>query len=161
MSSNISKVRLQSITISHNRVLSISSATVSLWVRLGLFPSPVFCSMKMQRGKAWEIWSCAVTLDKQRVDTRGAVPDCTHCSNPYFALNYLWRREQQTVLMLPCERSGLEICQAPPPMCLSNITAHDQISQAFSLHVCILQVIKYWRWEWPGNEAVRLQSHYH
>ena len=33
------------------------------------------------------------------------------------------------------------------------ITAHDQIR-----HICTLQAIKDWRWEWPGNEASLLHS---
>jgi len=36
---------------------------------------------------------------------------------------------------------------------LSDITTRDQISQAFPPSICILEVIKYWRWERPGNEA--------
>jgi len=32
-------------------------------------------SMQIRRGKAWEIWSRAVTSGRQKVDTRGAVPD--------------------------------------------------------------------------------------
>ena len=31
-------------------------------------------SMQIRRGKAWEIWSRAVTSGRQMVDTRGAVP---------------------------------------------------------------------------------------
>ena len=42
------------------------------------------------------------------------------------------------------------------PTCLTDITAHDQISQTFPLHICILQAIKDWRWERPGNEATDL-----
>ena len=43
-------------------------------------------------------------------------------------------------------------------MCLTSVYltephARDQISQAFPLCICILQAIKYWRWERPGNEA--------
>jgi len=38
--------------------------------------------------------------------------------------------------------------------CLPYVTAREQISQAFPLHICVLQVIKYWRWEHPGNEAI-------
>ena len=37
-------------------------------------------------------------------------------------------------------------------LCLPE-AAHDQISQAFPLRICILQEFKYWRWEQPGNEA--------
>ena len=36
---------------------------------------------------------------------------------------------------------------------LSDITAHDKISQAFLVHICILQATKDWRWECPGNGA--------
>jgi len=30
-------------------------------------------------------------------------------------------------------------------ICPPNDTAHDQISQAFPLHICILQAIKHWK----------------
>ena len=30
-------------------------------------------------------------------------------------------------------------------LCLPDVTAHDQVSQAFPLCICILQAIKYWR----------------
>ena len=49
---------------------------------------------------------------------------------------------------------GLKI-HYPPCVCPLS-TRHytsDQISQAFPLRICILQVIKYWRWEWPRNKA--------
>jgi len=36
-------------------------------------------------------------------------------------------------------------------LCLTDITACDRISKAFLLHICILQVNKYWRWEWSGK----------
>ena len=38
-------------------------------------------------------------------------------------------------------------------LCLSDITARDHISQAFPLHISILQAIQVWRWERPRNEA--------
>ena len=56
-------------------------------------------SMQIWRGKAWEIWSCAITSGRQMVDTRGAVPDS---SNSRFVSNRPWRYEQQMVLTLPC-----------------------------------------------------------
>ena len=37
---------------------------------------------------------------------------------------------------------------------LLDVTTYDHNSQAFPLCVCILQAIKYWRWECPGNEAM-------
>ena len=36
-------------------------------------------------------------------------------------------------------------------LCLPDITACDQISQAFLLRICILQANKYWRWERSGK----------
>jgi len=30
-------------------------------------------------------------------------------------------------------------------LCVPDITAHEHISQAFPLHICILHAIKYWR----------------
>jgi len=41
-------------------------------------------------------------------------------------------------------------------LCLPDIIACDMISQAFPLHICTLQAIKDWRWEWLGNEAKNL-----
>ena len=38
-------------------------------------------------------------------------------------------------------------------VCLADVITHEQISQAFPLNICILQAIKYWRWEQQGNEA--------
>jgi len=31
--------------------------------------------MQIQRGKAWEIWSCVMTSDRQRADGQGVVPN--------------------------------------------------------------------------------------
>ena len=39
---------------------------------------------------------------------------------------------------------------------LPDVIARDQISQAFPLRVCILQVIQDWRWERPENELLML-----
>jgi len=95
---------------------------------------------------------------RQRVDT---------CNNSCFLSNHPWDRERRTVLMLPCyyfvrpafrlitqERAlrffvGYHIAST---LCLPDVTAHDQIAQAFPLCICILQAIKFGMWEWPGNE---------
>ena len=51
-------------------------------------------------------------------------------------------------LLMPCDS------WAPPPMCLPSVWSwHHLISPAFPLCICMLQVIKDWRWEWPENEA--------
>ena len=56
-------------------------------------------SMQIRMGKAWEIWSRAVTSGRQMVDTRGVVPDS---SISRFVSNCPWRYERQMVLTLPC-----------------------------------------------------------
>jgi len=43
-------------------------------------------------------------------------------------------------------------------ICLPDVTAYDQISQAFPLHNCILQAIEDWRLEQPGNEATGIDD---
>jgi len=69
-----------------------------------------------------------------------------------------------TLLMLGCPAIRLTVqeraskflaskCPCVSTLCPPDVTVHDQISQAFPLHICILAVIKDWRWEWPGNEA--------
>jgi len=40
------------------------------------------------------------------------------------------------------------------PICLPDVITHDQISQAFPLRICILQAIKYWRWNSLGTRLV-------
>ena len=42
-------------------------------------------------------------------------------------------------------------------LCLHDVTACDQISQTFPLHICVLQVIKHWKWQRPWNEAMLLE----
>jgi len=56
-------------------------------------------SMQIRRGKAWEISSRAITSGRQKVDTRGAVPDSSNCR---FVSNHPWRYERWMVLTLPC-----------------------------------------------------------
>jgi len=73
-----------------------------------------------------------------------------------------FRRQQQYCSLFMTPRTGqhkmgiIMVGHRPPhvaTICLPNVTAHDQIFQAFPLHICILQAIEYCRWEWPGNEA--------
>jgi len=57
--------------------------------------------------------------------------------------------------------NGNSYYQALPPLLCLPIIPHDQISQAFPLCICLLQVIKYWRWEQPGKEAnAIIQTHH-
>ena len=44
------------------------------------------CGMQIQREKAWEMWSHAVTSGRQRVDKQGVVPDI---NNSHFMLDQL------------------------------------------------------------------------
>ena len=55
------------------------------------------------------------------------------------------------------DRRETGIITGAPPVstpCLPDIIAHDQISQAFPHHICILQVIKYWQWECLGTRLL-------
>ena len=71
--------------------------------------------------------------------------------------------------MLPCQHSGFQPLDSyvlwHHPLCVDllpiNVTTCDQISQAFPLHICTLQAIKYWRWKQPGNEAIIKVSSYY
>ena len=94
----------------------------------------ITCSMQIQRGKAWEIWLHGVSSGRRRVDTRGEV---------------LWPPALGLIVQDEI------LCPAPPPpmSIFLSVTTDDQISQVFPLHICILQEIKYWNWERPGNEA--------
>jgi len=75
------------------------------YIYLALFPGRshlqylITCRMSIQRGKAWENWSCAVTSGRQRVDTLGAVPNS---NNSHFMSNRSWCCKQRMVLTLPC-----------------------------------------------------------
>ena len=75
----------------------------------------------------------ALALSIQRLDV-GALQG--RQSIPFVAHN-TWDRSTQTGIITT-------------PVCLPDVIARDQISQAFPCHVCILN---YWQWEWPGNEA--------
>jgi len=57
--------------LSHNDMLGTNNLVPRL------FPSPVFDCLQYANtgGKAWEIWSRAVMSGRQKVDTRGAVPN--------------------------------------------------------------------------------------
>jgi len=124
----------------------------------------IACSMRIWRGKAWNIWPRAMMSGRQRIDTQGVVPNIiscwTVCGAVYVNDEWYWCCLSNAMASSPWTdntRKGFEILhQVLPPVCLPDVTAHNQISQAFPLHICILQVIKYWRWEQPGNEANRM-----
>ena len=94
------------------------------------FPPPVFhrFQYEIRRGKAWEIWSRAMTSGRQMVDTREAVPNLY---NTCFAVICLCHCEQQMVSIV-CLANALisshwmdsatqdvEILRwAPPSVCL-------------------------------------------
>ena len=58
--------------------------------------------------------------------------------------------------LLKIETDGACLTELGTILCLPAVTTHDQIPQAFPLHICILQAIKQWRWEEHGNEATGL-----
>ena len=117
-----------------------------------LFPPPVldiFCIVQIWKGNAWEIWLHAVT------DYRGwrltVIIPVLHWLVPCS-----WCCKQWMILILSCERSGLQlqalrwtlqerastffIKNCPLSLCVytirpPDIIARDQISQAFPLHI--------------------------
>jgi len=74
---------------------------IALFQNISLIPSCshlqylITYSMQIRSGKAWEIWSRAVTSCTQMVDTQGAVPDS---SNSHFVSNRPWRHERSVYL---------------------------------------------------------------
>ena len=143
-------------------VAALSMAQTSLVPRL--FSPPVFdrFQYEIRRGKAWEIWSCAMTSGRHT----GVVPNNF---NTCFVSIRPRHCEQQTAsfvclantltssLWTDSKRQDIEILRwAPPSTCLPcvylmapNVTRSPRPSPPYF----ILEVIKYWRWEWPGNEA--------
>ena len=61
--------------------------------------SLIACSMQLQRGKAWEMWSCAFVSGRQMV----AVPNCI-----LFCIHPSLTSERQTVFLLPFEHSNIQ-----------------------------------------------------
>ena len=116
-------------------------------------PSLIACSMQIRTGKACEIWSLAVTSGRQMVDTQ-EVPDC---NSSRYMFTRPWRCRQRTCFVntlassLRTDITGKGFCEvlhrALPPVCLPDVTARNQISQAFPAY-CKR------RWEWPGNKAI-------
>lgn len=72
----------------------------SLSVAYSLAPRPL--PPELYVNMALEIWSCVVTVGRQRVDTKGTVPD--H-NNSHFTSTFPWHREWLVVSMLPCKQS--------------------------------------------------------
>jgi len=106
------------------------------------------CSMQIRRRKAWEIWSHAVMSGRQRVDTQGVVPDevlrlflsCTispraggQSTSKVVSISLF------TTPGLVQHEMGIIYVAAPCllTLCLPDVTACDQISQA---HNQILEV---------------------
>ena len=127
--------------------------------------------MQIQRGRPGR----SGHVHWHQADTQGAVlgcntsyftvPTCPCCHEQWTVLiavlivNALASRPRWHIVRKYFQIPSLDTA----PLCLSFVsqtpcvypqsTWCHQISQAFSLHICILQVIKDWRWEWPGNEA--------
>ena len=100
----------------------------------------IACSMQIWRGKAWEIWSHAMTSGRQRVDTWGATP------NKPFLVKPGPRQHQCSLFTTPgtgqCETGILTVRHQPlcvSTLCLPDVTTRDQISQAFLLYISTLQ----------------------
>ena len=125
----------------------------------------IACRIQAPRRKTWEIWSRAVTSGRQKVDTQGVVPGeesqsllCTiragrQSINEAASILFIVynARDGSTELL------WLGTTFHESTLCLPDVTTHDQISQAFSLCICILQAIKDWRWEQPRLGSGYLQ----
>ena len=87
------------------------------------------------------------------VCVRVCVCPCADGELPFrvYNANTLASRPRQIIIT----NKGLEILDCPPSVYQTSPHVTMQISQAFEflLCICILQVIKDWRWELPRNEA--------
>ena len=149
--------------------MSIGEQSLTICPELASFPGCsclqflIASSMRKQRGKAWEIQSCAMTSGRQRVDRQGAVPG--HCNSQTFALTSLESTEQWAVLMLSFERWSLkffdQILQEGPWDSLLGTAPCLSIYHYVTVHVTksprpspsVFAYCKNWRQKWPGNEA--------
>ena len=133
---------------------SQADPTYGLWIA---------CSMHIRRGKTQEIWSHAVASRRQRVDKQGGGP--TSIPVLHWPIPSIMNDERYWCCLVSTlvfssrtettRASRPFIGERPPSiLCLPDIMTHDQTSQAFPLIICILQVLKELRWEWPGNEAI-------
>ena len=89
-----------------------------------------------------------------RVDMRGAVPnEESRGSSCNKNLTVMFERQcQYSLLFGRLEADHCNVCklQQLGTVCM---TSHVTISQASPLLLCMLQAIKNWRWECPGDEA--------
>ena len=116
-----------------------------------------------------------LSLTWQRVDTRDGVGRVGGFNKGYWG-PFLW---------CPLRAGGLSVCKVTPillivqlehhgwvsvkcellqssqlaPMCLPDITVHDQTCQAFLFYICMLQVIKNWRGWGLGIRLGYLQAY--
>jgi len=72
------------------------------------------------------------------LETRALARQCQYCSS--FTMPGMVQHEM-----------GIITVRHLPTVCPPDITTHDQISN-LPVHIWLLQVIKDWRWEQPGNE---------
>ena len=98
----------------------------------------ITCSIQTWREKAWEIWSCAVMLDRHMGGGAWQISRPEHSQGSLlFTTPEMVRRK---IGIATVSTVGYHPCVST--LCLSNVTAHDQISQAFPLCICILQILE-------------------
>jgi len=118
------------------------------------------------QGKTKSTLCSGMDCCKTQIIVNTVAPTSTHI--PCLLPSYLRTTSNQR-LDLKCQRTGTassswtgfqekasiafvwHCCMST--LCLPDDTACDKISRALSLCICILQVIKDWRWERPGNET--------
>ena len=101
------------------------------------------CSMQIRRREAWENWSHVVVSGKQIGDTGGAVPD------EAFLVVSVQRLEARAFTR---QRQCCSLFMMP-----GMGRRKMRLSQASPFRNCKLQAVKDWRWERPGNEAIKIQ----
>ena len=110
------------------------------------FPPPVFDRLQCANteGKAWEIWSCAVTSCRQKIDTQGRCPtrnlEALSCTIGLRAGGQSISKAVSIPSVVHSTRNGSTrngnyYCQAPPPcvstvyhLSIPDVTTRDQIS---------------------------------
>ena len=115
------------------------------------FPPPAY-SMQILRGKAWEIWSHAMTSGRQRVDTGGSARQSP----------FLWSQPQGSINRGHCVHNARDrstwnrnsYSLAVAPLCLPSVyLMSQQVTKSPRPSSSVLAYCKDWRWEEPWNKV--------
>ena len=141
----------------HTRALAVM---VSFSLIPRPFPPPVLDRLQQANMEGKGLGDLSMCGDIRQTEGRHTVGGARwRISKPFLVLSVqglearaLARQRQHHLLFTASEmvghKTGIIAVRYRPPYVP---TWHHQISQAFPLHICMLQATKYWRWEWPGN----------